>query len=162
MKNSKPVENFGSDIMNKRLDVMRIVSKSFKLNFKCDNCKDNTYNVFIQKIHPKYFLYATELYIAYELFFRDLADFAMIKNRKVDIINFLQDSVENNYTLSDSLTKQNFTVKDDHIYTYINNYEMDLINFGEFIIDNFKVHTSLSYMFFTNLRTNEQYVYYGD
>lgn len=148
--------------MKQKQEVMLTVSEKYILSFRCDTCENNTYDVFIQKINAKYFSRAAELYIAYELFFRDLADFSMIKNQKIGIINFLQNSVDNDPTLYDSLTKQNFVVKNNHIYTCINNQKMDLINSGEFIIDNFKVNTCWSYMFFTDLGTDEQYVYYGD
>ncbi len=147
---------------NKNREVIISVSAEYKWNFYCENCKDYTYKVSMKKINPKYFSNAIEFHGAYELFFKDLVDVAEKEDRKVGIIEFLQDSVDNNYMLSDSLSQQRFKVKKDHIYTTIDNNYVDLTHTGEFIIDNYKVNTSWSYMFFTDLKTNKQFMYYGD
>ena len=151
---------------NKKENKMICVSKQqrwgFTWGFTCDECENNYYQVSVKKINIKIFGDAIHLLIAYELFFEDLIQFAQNEYKKVDILDFLQDSVENNHMLNDRLTRQHFTVSNDHIYTSINNNKVDYIHTGEFTIDNYKVNTSWSNMFFTNLTTNEQFMYYGD
>ena len=147
---------------NKKIEVMINVSAEYQWHFYGKECEDSLYKVSIKKINSNFFANAIELHGAYELFFIDLISVAETEERKIGIIEFLQDSVDNNYTLSDSLSKQRFEIKKDHIYTTIDNKYVDFINTGEFIIDNYKVNTSFSYMFLTDLKTNEQYMYYGD
>ena len=145
---------------NNEEEVMVSVSKKYTWAFACEG--DNKYKVLIKKLNPKYFGRAIDLHTAYELFFEDLADASYKKYRKLGILEFLQDSVSKDNGLDDSLTKQKFQVVDDCICTVINNETRPFINTGEFIIENYKVNTCFSYMFFENLNTNEQFMYYGD
>ena len=123
---------------------------------------DVKYQVSISFYNENIFRSDNDFFKAYELFFYDLIDMSEFKGYKLDCIDFLENSVENDGMLNDELFRQKYTIKDDHIYTVINNEKVDLINTGEFIIDNYQVNTCWSYMFFTNLLTNEQYMYYGD
>lgn len=145
---------------NENKEKMLSTSSEYIWSFDCDG--DNQYKVFVKKINPQIFIVPGQLNVAYELFFRDLIDEAKIKGHKIDILEFLRDSVKNNYTLRDSLTKQKFKVIDNCIITKIDNEGKGLINTGEFIIENYKINTCYSYMFLTDLNTNEQYMYYGD
>lgn len=147
---------------NNKQNVMYSVSQKYNNKFSYSDIEDAHYKVTITKINLNYFTKASDLYDAYELFFEDLIDISERENKKFDVIEFLQDSVDSNYMLSDTLTKQNFQVEDEHIYTIVNDNNMDLINFGEFTIENYKVNTCGSHMFFTDLHTHEQFMYYGD
>ncbi len=142
-----------------REQIMSNASKKYYLKLNFDN---KTYHVKMKSFNSGVFANDLELYVAYELFFQDLVDFANEKKEKVRVIEFLKDSVKNNHMLNDSLMKNKFNVQDNHIYTVVNNEELDLVNTGEFTIDNYKVNTCGSHMFFTDLTTNEQFMYYGD
>jgi len=145
---------------HEKQEKMISVSKEHNWSFACEG--DNTYKILIKKINPKYFSRVVDFQIAYEIFFEDLVDTAYRKYRKVEILEFLQNSVKNNNGLNDSLRKLKFNIVDNCIFTVINNEMKPIINTGEFIIENYQVNTYFSYMFLTNLLTNEQYMYYGD
>lgn len=112
----------------------------------------------VSSYNKEYFENGQELVNGYELFFNDYMGFLDQTNKNMRVIEFLEDSVENNYMLEDYLEEVNFNIVDDHIYFKDN----DFINMGEFYIDNYKVSVSGSYMFFEDLRSSKKYMYYGD
>ena len=108
--------------------------------------------------NKEYFIGSKELINGYGLFFQDFKVFLNHTGEKKRVIDFLQDSVENNYMLSDYLKDMEFSIKDDHIYFE----ENDFINMGEFYMDNYKVNLCGSYMFFEDLLSGKKFMYYGD
>jgi len=92
------------------------------------------------------------------LFFQDYKEYCERKSSVSGVFEFMEDSVANNYMLSDSLEEATFSVNGDHIYFNGNN----LINMGQFYIDNHQVNLCGSYMFFEDLSSSSTYVYYGD
>ncbi len=130
---------------------------SLDLDFTIEN-----YRIEVSTFNGDYFRDGRSLLNTYGIVFNDFKAFANSKEEKVRLMEFLEDSVENNYYLNDYITKINFTVKKDHINFKRNGQKEDWINMGEFYIDNYKVNCCSSYMFLTDLKTDEQYMYYGD
>ena len=112
--------------------------------------------------NQQFFNSPDELVNAYGLFFQDLVAFNNLKGKKLRVIEFLKDSVENNDMLMDSLTELDFKVKGSHILFKYNGEKQDFINMGEFYIDNYKVAVCHSYMFFEDILSEKKYMYYGD
>lgn len=135
------------------------ISKEYKWFFYCEDCSEDFYKVKITKINPKYFRFAISLHSEYESFFEDLTNYSSLNGIKLDIVEFLKQSVIDENMINECLIEEEFKVVDDHIFSKIENRRVDFINTGEFIIENYKVNTSFSYMFFTNLSTNVQFVY---
>lgn len=111
--------------------------------------------------NSKYYEDAEHISEAYGLVFSDY--FTMAGTSQVPFIEFLQDSVEKNYMLSDSLRECDFTIIDEHIYFQdIDDEKIDFINMGQFIFCNCKINACHSYLFVEDLATGIKYLYYGD
>ena len=136
-------------------DVFEIYS--LNLDFTIEN-----YRIEVSTFNGDYFRDARSLLDTYGMVFNDFKAYANNKEEKVRLMEFLEDSVENNYYLNDYITKIDFRIKKNHIYFERNGEKEDWINMGEFYIDNYKVNCCSSYMFLTDLKTNEQFMYYGD
>ena len=127
-----------------------------ELDFTIEN-----YRIEVSTFNGDYFRDGRSLLNTYGIVFSDFKAFVNNKEKKVRLMEFLEDSVENS-CLHDSIAKINFTVKKDHIFFERNGQKENWINMGEFYIDNYKVNCCSSYMFLTDLKTDEQFMYYGD
>lgn len=131
--------------------------------FSINTNNDSPLVIEVHKYNGKYFSDSESLVNGYGLFFQDFQEFYNKDKGNVRVIDFLNDSVENNYMLCDSIQEKKFEIFDDHIYFYDEDKErLDYINMGEFYIDNYKVNVCSSYMFFEDLISGKSYIYYGD
>ena len=125
------------------------------------NSIDVEYKMGVCSFNRLYFNDGRSLLNSYSLFINDFIKFANNQKRIVRIIEFLEDSIKNSF-LSDSITYFDFTIKDDHILFERNGVQEDWINMGEIISDDYQINFCGSYMFFTDLLSDEQFMYYGD
>lgn len=119
------------------------------------------YTIEISIYNSDYFKDGKSLINAYGIVLNDFMSFANEKKEKVRFIDFLEHSVENSI-LADSITDIDFTIKNDHILFNLNGEESDLINMGEFYIDNYQINCCGSYMFISDILSDRQFMYYGD
>ncbi len=134
----------------------------YRMSFLTLNFTSENYQIDIIAFNNNYFRDCNSFINTYGMLLNDFKEFVNHKEKKVRLMEFLEDSVENNYYLNDYITKIDFTIKKDHINFKRNGRKEDWINMGEFYIDNYKVNCCSSYMFLTDLKTDEQYMYYGD
>jgi len=118
------------------------------------------YRIEVSSYNQKYFSNSTDMINSYAILFNDLKEFCSM-NGKVRIIDFLEDSVANNYYLCDSITKLSYKISDDSII-FQDGSENIYINMGEFYIDNYQVNICGSNLFFTDLISTSSFMYYGD
>jgi len=127
------------------------------LDFTCEN-----YRIEISTFNNDYFRDGNSFINAYGIVLNDFKSFANNKEEKIRFIEFLEDSVANNTYLHDYISKINFTINKEHIYFERDGEKEDWINMGEFYMDNYHVNCCGSYMFLTDLISNDQFMYYGD
>lgn len=142
---------------NKRNSIQtinEIYEMSFSFNKKCV-VKVTSYN-------NKYFSSGNEFIDGYGLVVIDYIDFCDKNNKIMDFMDFINDSVKNNYMLNDMLFNGNFKIFKDSIYFQIDNEKHHFINQGEFYISDYKCNVCNSYIFIENILTGIQYIYYGD
>lgn len=109
----------------------------------------------------KYFSSSSEFINSYGLVILDYTEYCNKYGKRMKIMNFIKDSVENSM-LNDSLYDVKFNIKKDHILFNLNGEKGDYINMGEFYIDNHKFNVCNSYLFIEDLISGTQYLYYGD
>ena len=126
------------------------------LDFTCEN-----YRIEVSTFNSDYFRDGRSLVNTYGIVLNDFKEFVNDKEEKIRFMEFLKHSVENSW-LNDYITKIDFTIKNEHIYFERNGEKEDWINMGEFYMDNYKVNSCGSYIFLTDLISNEQFMYYGD
>ncbi|MCF6340114.1 MAG: hypothetical protein L3J10_05090 [Sulfurimonas sp.] len=119
------------------------------------------FSIDVLNYNKNYFESSKQLLEAYTLVFADYFEKSIIN--AISFIDFLKDSVENNYMLCDIIRECDFSIKDEHIlFQDTDSTDMDLINMGQFIFRNCKINVCGSYMFIEDLTTNIKYFYYGD
>jgi hypothetical protein len=116
----------------------------------------------VVKYNPKFYKNGNEFINSYGLLLTDYKSFLEKIGKQIRFIEFLNDSVDNNPYLSDTIQNLDFEVRNDHILFKYNNENMDYINMGEFFIDNYRVNVCHSYTFIEDLLSNNKYMYYGD
>ncbi len=82
-------------------------------------------------------------------------------NQYIRQFNSIKDSIKNS-RLSNSLTEIDFSIKNDSILFTVNGNKIKYINMVEFYIDNYQINCCGSYMFIRDIRTEKQYMYYGN
>ena len=127
------------------------------LDFTVEN-----YRIEVDTINREYFKDGVSLINTYGIVLTDFYKFANYKGKKIRFIDFLRHSVENCYGVSDYLNPINFTVENEHIYFEREGEKEDWINMGDFFMDNYRITCCGSYLFLTDMKSNEQYMYYGD
>ena len=119
------------------------------------------YSIEVNTINSNYYKDGSSLLNTYGIVLTDFQKFTNKKKEKVRFMNFIEHSIKNSW-LSDSITEIDFSIKNDHILFTLNGNKMDYINMGEFYIDNYQINCCGSYMFIRDIRTDKQYMYYGD
>ena len=121
----------------------------------------DTYRIAVSTFNSQFFKDGVSLVNTYGIVLNDFKEFVNEQEKKVRFMDFLKHSVENSQ-IHDYLTKIDFTIKNEHIYFERDGEKEDWINMGEFFMDNYQINCCGSYMFLTDLKTNEQFMYYGD
>ena len=119
------------------------------------------YRIEVSTYNSQFFQDGVSLINTYGLVLNDFKEFANEKGEQIRFINFLRHSVENSH-IHDYLTKIDFKIKNEHIYFERDGEKEDWINMGEFYMDNYQINSCGSYLFLTDILSNEQYMYYGD
>ncbi|MDD4329869.1 MAG: hypothetical protein PHD79_07930 [Aliarcobacter sp.] len=121
----------------------------------------------VTKFNENYFTNGKNLIMFTSQLFEDYKQHCLSNNKIVGIIEFLEDSVENNHYLSDYLEKCKFDVIENRVIikeskNLSNNNSYEIL--GEFYFDNYGFTLTYGgYFFIENLSDkNEQYFYYGD
>ena len=121
----------------------------------------------VTKFNENYFTNGKNVIMFTSQLFEDYKQHCLCNKKIVGIIEFLEDSVENNHYLSDYLEKCKFDVIENRVIikesknlSNDNSYE----TLGEFYFDNHSFTVTYGgYYFIENLSDkNEQYFYYGD
>ena len=126
------------------------------LDFTSEN-----YRIEVSTFNSDYVRNGRSLIHIYAIVLEDFKEFVNDKKEKIRFKEFLKHSVENSW-LNDSISKIGFTIKNQHIYFERNGEKEDWINMGEFYMDNYRINSCGSYLFLTDLISNEQFMYYGD
>ena len=121
----------------------------------------------VTKFNKNYFTNGKNVIMFTSQLFEDYKQHCLCNDKIVGIIEFLEDSVENNHFLYDYLEKCKFDVIENRVIIkesknlqIANIYEI----LGEFYFDNYSFTLTYGgYYFIENLSDkNEQYFYYGD
>lgn len=99
---------------------------------------------------------------SYGLVFKDFIESCNMKKRRCRMEEFFKDSVENNPTLCDIFHELDFTIKDNTIISTYEGVEEESICFGEFYVDNYKVHASGSTLYCEDILSGKKFMYYAD
>ena len=126
------------------------------LNFTVEN-----YRIEVSTFNSQFFKDGVSLVNTYGIVLNDFKEFVNEQEKKVRFMDFLKHSVENSQ-IHDYLTKIDFTIKNEHIYFERDGEKEDWINMGEFFMDNYRINSCGSYLFLTDIISNEQFMYYGD
>jgi hypothetical protein len=129
--------------------------------YRLEGTTYGNYVMGIISFNSRYFTDGIALISEYSQFIMDFVAFENKQKRLFRIIEFLEDSVENSH-LNDYISYIDFKIKDDHIIFKQNGEVQDWINMGEIISDDYQINCCGSYMFFTDLISNKQFMYYGD
>ena len=119
----------------------------------------NGLNVEVVKYNEEYFTTAKDLVVLHSLLLQNFSN-----SKFDDLIEFLKDSVENNYYLNDLLEELKFKVDKDNDIIFLDEdkIEMRYESMGEYYVNNYRVVVSGSYSFIESITTKEQYLYYGE
>jgi len=149
---------YPSDLYHPLIDPMEKQDEEFRINIL-----DNTdyYKIYITQTNKYYFKKVTDAKTYHDLIFTELKKYAELKKSKVKITEFLK-SFTHTSTLENVFSKTPFIVENGGIYFLYDDNPRKFIHMCEFYIDEFKFNCSGSYMFFENMITKEQYLYYGD
>jgi len=126
------------------------------LDFTVEN-----YRIEVSTFNSQFFKDGVSLVNTYGLVLNDFKEFVNEQEKKVRFMDFLRHSVENSQ-IHDYLTKIDFTIRNEHIYFERDGEKEDWINMGEFFMDNYRINSCGSYLFLTDIISNEQFMYYGD
>ncbi len=119
------------------------------------------YPIVVYNYNSEYFDSSKSLLRAYELVFADYCEKAEM-DRNLSLVEFLKDSMENNYNLCDYIRECDFSINDSRIVFSDNGDDTDFINMGQFTFRNCKINVFSSYLFVEDLSTDIKYLYYGD
>lgn len=119
------------------------------------------YPIVVYSYNYDYFESSKSLIEGYGLVFADYCEKAEM-DRNISLVEFLKDSIDNNYMLCDYIRECDFTIKDSHIVFSDNGDDTDFINMGQFTFRNCKINVFSSYLFVEDLSTDIKYLYYGD
>jgi len=122
---------------------------------------NENYRIEVSTFNSNFFRDGHQLINNYALVLNDFKDYANSKKERIRFIEFIEYSIKHSQ-ISDYIDYFNFQVKDDHILFEKKGEKQDWINMGEFYIDNYKVNVCSSYLFFTDICSNEQFMYYAD
>lgn len=119
----------------------------------------NGLNVEVIKYNEEYFNTAKDLVVVHSLLLQNFSN-----SKFDDLIEFLKDSVENNYYLNDLIEEIKFKVDkyNDIVFLDEDKIEMRYESMGEYYVNDYRVVVSGSYSFIESITTKEQYLYYGD
>lgn len=126
------------------------------LDFTVEN-----YRIEVSTFNSQFFKDGVSLVNTYGIVLNDFKEFANEQEKKIRFMDFLRHSVENSQ-IHDYLTKIDFTIRNEHIYFERDGEKEDWINMGEFYMDNYRINSCGSYLFLTDIISNEQFMYYGD
>ncbi len=143
------------------VNPMEKFNKNFSIDAKLSNC--DCYKVNVIQYNKYYSVNITNPEIQYRKVFKDLQKFTEQKKTKVRIVEFLE-SYASTSSLDNVFTEDTtFLVFGDRIaFLHSDGIIRNFIHMCEFYIDGYKVNCSGSYMFFEDLLTKQQYMYYGD
>ncbi|MFK7779871.1 MAG: hypothetical protein QM490_01880 [Candidatus Gracilibacteria bacterium] len=81
-----------------------------------------------------------------------------------DYLDFLKDSIKNDYYLNDMIKEINFNVSENEedIIFKEDDEEFSYQNMGEYILDEYRIFVSGSYSFIRCMNTQKTFMYYGD
>jgi len=117
----------------------------------------NELNVEVLSFNTDFFNTEKEVVITHSLM---LSNF--VESDFNDFLDFLKDSVENNFYLNDYLKEISFKVKNDVIEFLENGEEYKYQNMGEYTINGYRIFVSGGYSFIEDLIEEKKYLYYGD
>ncbi|GIT98524.1 hypothetical protein [Sulfurovum sp. TSL1] len=133
----------------------------FEQYFLVLDFSNENYIIELSTFNSNFFSDGYTLINNYALVLNDFKDYANSKQKRVRFIEFIKYSIKHSQ-ISDRIEYFNFKVKDDHILFKQDGEKQDWINMGEFYIDNYKINVCSSYLFFTDLLSEEQFMYYAD
>jgi len=119
------------------------------------------YPIVVYSYNYDYFESSKSLIDGYGLVFADYCEKAAV-DRDLSLVEFLKDSMENNYMLCDFIRECDFSINDNQIFFNDDGDDIDFINMGQFTFRNCKINVYSSYMFVEDLETKIKYLYYGD
>ncbi len=149
---------FPSDRYDSLINPMEQKDGEFRIHI-LNNTDD--YKISITQTNKYYSEKITDVENYYNLVFSELSKYVEQKKSKVNIADFLK-SFALTSTLDNVFSKTPFIVEDGVINFLYDDMPRKFIHMCEFYIDEFRFNCSGSYMFFENMLTQEQYMYYGD
>ena len=143
-----------------RTVVSPMIIANHTFSIKLNLAIEDSYKVNVLRYNEYYPSYMSNVQKQYRFIFGDLKKYIEEKKSKIRIIEFFKHYVETS-NLDNVFCETDFIIKNDVIiFSYDKIYEF--VNICEFLIDGYKVNCSAAYMFFEDLLTRQQYMYYGD
>lgn len=138
--------------------VLVEVSDAYKLELN----ENESILIRVKKFNKEYFLNSSDVVLHSMLYLTDYKKYCKFKNRKVNMFNFLRNSVRNDYYLENNLIFCNFEVVTSKVIME-NKHEFDIL--GEFYSGGYKFVLVSGFQIFiqdTVNNCNTQYLYYGN
>jgi len=85
-----------------------------------------------------------------------------VESEKSDFIEYLQDSVDNDYHLNDMLVKREFIVEGEALNFKDDGKDFSYKNMGEYHLNNYKVYVSGGWIFVASINDDRTCMYYAD